>query len=182
MSGVERETGIAASLAASFPFLEGKVKVQRERRIWAEVELGRFREVFDRAAGEMGFGSICIITGLDEGEDLGFLYHLADESGVVLSLLTKAPKADPRIGTVTDRFPGAHIYERELVDLFGAVVEGLPPGNRYPLPDDWPAGEYPLRKDWRDPNATAGPEEPRPAIAGAAGVGAPEAPSAQEAH
>ena len=27
-------------------------------------------------------------------------------------------------------------------------VQGLPPGNRYPLPDDWPQGQYPLRKDW----------------------------------
>jgi membrane-bound hydrogenase subunit beta len=24
----------------------------------------------------------------------------------------------------------------------------LPEGFRYPLPDDWPANQYPLRKDW----------------------------------
>ena len=50
---------------------------------------------------------------------------------------------------MSDRFPAAHIYERELVDLLGAKVEGLPPGNRYPLPDDWPEVQYPLRKDWK---------------------------------
>jgi membrane-bound hydrogenase subunit beta len=149
MSGIEREAGIASALAASFPYLEGRVRVQRERRIWAEVGREDFREVFDRAADGLGFGAICIITGLDEGEDLGFLYHLADDLGTVLTIRTRAPKSDPRIRTVTDRFPSAHIYERELVDLLGAVVEGLPPGNRYPLPDDWPAGEYPLRKDWK---------------------------------
>jgi Ni,Fe-hydrogenase III component G len=171
MSGVERETGIAASLVSSFPFLEGRVRVQRERRIWVEVELPRFREVFDRAAGGLGFGTICVVTGLDEGEDLGFLYHLSEDSGTVMSIHTKVPKADPRIRTITDRFPSAHIYERELVDLFGAVIEGLPPGNRYPLPDDWPEGEYPLRKDWQDPSAGA----PAPAAAGADGAGAGEA-------
>ena len=48
-----------------------------------------------------------------------------------------------------DRFPAAEIYERELIDLLGAKVAGLPEGKRYPLPDDWPAGEYPLRKDWK---------------------------------
>jgi Ni,Fe-hydrogenase III component G len=92
---------------------------------------------------------MCLITGLDEGEDLGFLYHVANESGTILCLHTKAPKAEPVIHSVSDRFPSAHIYERELVDLLGAKVEGLPPGNRYPLPDDWPEGQYPLRKDWK---------------------------------
>ena len=46
-------------------------------------------------------------------------------------------------------YAGAQVYERELVDLFGAQVEGLPPGNRYPLTDDWPTDEHPLRKDWK---------------------------------
>ena len=32
--------------------------------------------------------------------------------------------------------------------MFGIKVEGLPEGERYPLPDGWPEGQYPLRKDW----------------------------------
>jgi Ni,Fe-hydrogenase III component G len=32
--------------------------------------------------------------------------------------------------------------------MLGVNVEGLPEGKRYPLPDDWPDGQYPLRKDW----------------------------------
>jgi len=35
------------------------------------------------------------------------------------------------------------------MDLFGAKVEGLPEGPRYPLPDDWPKNQFPLRKDWK---------------------------------
>jgi membrane-bound hydrogenase subunit beta len=150
MSGTERENLICARLLQSFPFLEGRILVQRERRMWAEVDLSRFREVFDRAVNNLGFSILCIITGLDEGENLGFLYHVADDSGLILCLHTRAPKADPTIRTVTDRFPSAHIYERELIDLLGAKVEGLPPGNRYPLTDDWPEGQYPLRKDWKE--------------------------------
>jgi Ni,Fe-hydrogenase III component G len=37
------------------------------------------------------------------------------------------------------------------MDLLGIKVEGLPEGRRYPLPDNWPQGQYPLRKDW-DPS------------------------------
>lgn len=174
MSGTDREEGLARSLVGSFPFLEGRIAVKRERRIWAEVELPRFREVFDRAVDGLGFSIMCIITGLDEGEDLGFLYHVADESGTILCLHTRAPKSKPRIATVSDRFPSAHIYERELVDLFGAEVEGLPPGNRYPLPDGWPEGQYPLRKDWKAPAYEGEGEE--------ATEGEAEAPAGEEAR
>jgi membrane-bound hydrogenase subunit beta len=151
MSGTLFAAGTGEALVAAFPFLEGKVRVQRERRILVEVELERFREVFDRAADGLGFSILCIVTGLDEGEGIGLIYHLADESGAVLGLHTRVPKSAPAFDTVTDRFPSAHIYEREIVDLLGAEVRGLPPGNRYPLTDDWPEGQYPLRKDWVPP-------------------------------
>ena len=45
-------------------------------------------------------------------------------------------------------FPSLMLHEREMVDLFGVQVSGLPEGPSYPLPDGWPAGEYPLRKEW----------------------------------
>jgi Ni,Fe-hydrogenase III component G len=151
MSDTEREKATVQALLSFFPFLEGKISVQRVRRIRADVEPAHFREVFDRAVDDLGFHIMCIITGLDEGDNLGFLYHIADDAGTVLGIHTWAPKSSPRIKSVTDRFPSAHIYEREIVDLLGAEVEGLPPGNRYPLPNDWPKGQYPLRKDWKAP-------------------------------
>jgi len=103
---------------------------------------------FSYAVKEQGFSFLCTITGLDEGEYLSFIYHLAGKDGVVLNIKTKALKDKESIKTVTGYFPSAAIYERELIDLLGAKVEGLPEGIRYPLPDDWPAGQYPLRKDW----------------------------------
>ena len=44
--------------------------------------------------------------------------------------------------------PGAVLYEREIQEMFGIVVEGIPDGRRLNLPDDWPDGVFPLRKDW----------------------------------
>ncbi len=158
MSAVQFAEGAAAALVQAFPELEGKTRVPRERRLWVDVDMASFRRVFDHAVDSLGFTIMCIITGLDEGEELGFLYHIANESGTILNLHTKVPKAEPTIATITDRFPSAHIYERELVDLLGAKVEGLPPGNRYPLPDDWPQGQYPLRKDWKQETAEAAGE------------------------
>jgi Ni,Fe-hydrogenase III component G len=98
---------------------------------------------------ELKLNHLCTITGLDEAEELAFIYHLTGDSNIVVNLKTRVRKASPVIKTVTHYFPGADIYERELEDLFGAKVEGLPAGNRYPLTDDWPKDEYPLRKDWK---------------------------------
>ena len=86
--------------------------------------------------------------GTDEGEDLGFIYLLTNDEGIILALKEKAPKSDPKISSLSGDYPSLEFHERELVSLFGAEVEGLPAGPSYPLPDGWPEGNYPLRKEW----------------------------------
>ncbi len=137
------------ALAARFEFLAGKVALPRERRLSVEPPPERFREVLEFAVRELWFDSLCTITGLDEGETLAAIYHLSGGHGVVLNLRTRVPRDQPVLRTVTDLFPGAANYERELDDLLGFTVDGLPAGKRYPLPDDWPKDEKPLRKDWK---------------------------------
>ena len=140
---------IKQGLIARFAFLEGKVTTPRQRRIFLDVEMARFKEVLDYSQKKLAFTHLCTITGLDEGERLGFIYHLAHKGGVLLNIKVSVPKEKPVLKTITDIFPSAEIYERELIDLLGAEVEGLPAGNRYPLTDDWPKDEHPLRKDWK---------------------------------
>jgi len=113
------------------------------------LDYNNFAEVFDYAVKQMKFLHLCTITGLDEGENLAFIYHLAQDSGILLNLKTSVPKDNPVLKTVMPYFAGAEIYERELVDLLGAKIQGLPAGHRYPLTDDWPKGQFPLRKDWK---------------------------------
>ncbi len=143
------EENIRQELSTKFPFMADSIVIRRERRIFAEVSQDRFMEVFEHAAVSMGFVHLCTITGLDEGENLAFVYHLARPDGTILNIKTAVPKTKPVIKTISGIFPGGAIYEREVTDLLGAQVEGLPPGKRYPLPDNWPAGQYPLRKDWK---------------------------------
>jgi Ni,Fe-hydrogenase III component G len=143
------EQAIIAQLVQKFPFLDGKIRNPRQRRIFAEAPADKAREIFDYAVAQMGFTILCTITGLDLGENLGVIYHVSRTSGEVLNIQTAVPKAKPVLQTVTGTYPAADCYERELVDLLGFEVQGLPPGNRYPLPEGWPAGQYPLRKDWK---------------------------------
>ncbi|MFA6431960.1 MAG: NADH-quinone oxidoreductase subunit C [Candidatus Margulisiibacteriota bacterium] len=131
-----------------FDYLKDAVKMQRERRLWAEVPYNKFFEVFDFLVKEHKFSFISTITGLDEGEYLAFIYHLSGQNGTLFNLKTKILKDKETIRTITNYFPSAAIYERELEDLLGVKVDNLPKGIHYPLPDDWPQGEYPLRKNW----------------------------------
>ena len=147
-----REIKIKQDLLNRFHYLNDKIRVQRPRRIYAEVDYANFIEVFEYAIQKLNFTFLCTITGLDEGEKLSFIYHLATQGGIILNLKTGIPKEKPVLKTIIGYFRGAEIYERELEDLLGVKVEGLPEGKRYPLPDDWPLDQYPLRKDWK-PNA-----------------------------
>jgi membrane-bound hydrogenase subunit beta len=146
---MSNEQAIQSQLVQQFPFLEGKFRIARERRIFVESPADKVREVFGHAVEKMDFTILCTITGLDLGENLGVIYHLSRTSGEVLNLSCSVPKTKPVLQTVTGMFPAADCYERELIDLLGFEVQGLPPGNRYPLPEGWPDGQHPLRKDWK---------------------------------
>jgi membrane-bound hydrogenase subunit beta len=145
---MKEDDDILAELSGKFPYLEGKMRIQRARRIYVDVPADKFAEVFAHIHGPMKFVILTAITGLDAGVNLSAIYHLARTSGVLLNLYRSVPKSDPVIQTVSNFFPAADIYERELVDMLGMKVEGLAEGSRYPLPDGWPEGQYPLRKDW----------------------------------
>jgi len=146
---VSAEDDIKQAFIQKFNYSDGKITLKRPRRLFLDTDLARFDEIFGYAVKELKFSHLASITGLDEGDVLSFIYHLCQESGIMLNLKLSVPKNNPVIKTVTGYFLSADIYERELADLFGAIVEGLKPDNRYPLPDDWPKGQYPLRKDWK---------------------------------
>jgi Ni,Fe-hydrogenase III component G len=146
---MSQEDKIKQALTDKFGYLQDKVTVKRARRIFLDVDIEKFPEVFDHAVRSIGFSMLTAITGLDEGDRFGLIYHLASDEGVMLNIRTSIPKEGSVLQTVTGYFPSADMYEREMADLLGITVKGLSEGNRYPLPDDWPAGIYPLRKDFK---------------------------------
>jgi len=146
----ETENLLLSRLYGRFPALEGAGAVTAKRRVFLPVPMEHLLDVLSFASETLGYSSLCTITGMDSGDCFEFIYHIAsDESGVVLNLKTRAPKEDPVVPTVLPIYNGAIFYERELEGMLGVTVKGLPAGRQYPLPDNWPAGQYPLRKDWK---------------------------------
>jgi len=146
---MKAEEEIVNNIKNKFPQFSELVTIQRARRIWLKVPYESFEEVLNFLVKDLTFSSLCTITGTDDGEMLGVVCHIARKDGIVLNLKTQVPKSNPVWKSICTVFPGSTFYEREIADLLGFKVEGLPPGKRYPLPDDWPEGEYPLRKDWQ---------------------------------
>lgn len=145
---LEREEAVRRQLIEWLGCPEDKCRVQRARRIWLEVAKEDFLKVVDFIANTLKFGMLCTITGLDAGEEIQMIYHFARDDGIVLNVKQSAPKSDPVFETVTGHYQGATLYEIETMNLLGTSVKGIPDDIRYPLPDGWPEGQHPLRKDW----------------------------------
>ncbi|MCK9430563.1 MAG: NADH-quinone oxidoreductase subunit C [Candidatus Omnitrophica bacterium] len=143
------EEKIKQELEDKFSYLKDAVTIKRKGRISAQTPLDKFNEVFVYVVKQMRFLALSAITGLDRGDGFEVIYHLNREGRVLLNLSVRLNKENPEVNSVTAYCPSADIYERELMDLFGIKVNGIAPGHRYPLTDDWPEGEYPLRKDWK---------------------------------
>jgi len=146
---MDKEEEIRQGLIKNLNVPEEKAWVPKQRRVFVEVNIEDFRKVLEYLMKENNFDTLCTITGLDYGESIGMIYHLTRQDGIVVNLKTSVPRENPVIQSIISYFPAAELYEREVVDLLGAKVEGLPEGSRYPLPDGWPEGQYPLRKDWK---------------------------------
>ena len=124
------------------------VTIVRPRRIFVAVARDNIKPVLQWLKDELGYYHISTVTGLDSGENFEVLYHVT-AGDVEITVRSTVPKSDPHVPTVTGILPGAILYERELQDMFGLVIDDIPDPRRYVLPEDWPEGVYPLRKDYK---------------------------------
>jgi Ni,Fe-hydrogenase III component G len=99
---------------------------------------------------ESNWGYLAAITGLDlgvESGDMEVLYHFCAGAAVV-TLRVKLERADAVVPTICPIIPSASFFERELGEMLGITVAGTPNTDYLFLPDKWPQGVYPLRKDF----------------------------------
>ena len=156
---MEAVNAVVERLEERFAALAGKASIAGARRVFIDVSLMSLMEILTFCRDELVFDHLCTITGLDNGEQFEFLYHIAHDNGIVLTLKVKTPRDGGVLPSVMPIYNGAIFYELELQGLLGVTVDGLPEDRQYPLPDNWPKGQYPMRKDWQ-PTATARPENP----------------------
>ena len=145
MTDLAREEKVKSDIEARFAGAVSNALVQRRNRVWLEVAPEKLPELMAWLKAE-GFDHLATVTGFDEGENLGAYYHATDTK-MIVNVKVRTPRANPSLPSVLASFPGALSYERELEDMLGIKIAGLPPGRRYPLPEDFPTDQYPLLKD-----------------------------------
>jgi NADH-quinone oxidoreductase subunit C len=91
-----------------------------------------------------------IASAVDDFDGLEIIYHFShDQSGMIISVRALLKdKADPHIDTITGVTRSAWWIEREIHELFGIEFDGNSDLRPLLLPDDWPSGVYPLRKNF----------------------------------
>ena len=202
----------ALTAAAGGAFLDGRTGEWTEgsgapfRQVWIRVAREGLRSVARRLI-EIHYPHFVVIAATDLGEtiELPYVFRLyagAPRQEILVVVTAVLPKADPVVDTLSDLIPGTLLSEREKQEMMGVRVADIPDGRRMFLPDDFPEGVFPWRKDETGPGpgmvrdlwatgrtdfdaktaaraaaeqaaaAAAAPEAPAPAPAPAPGAGA----------
>ena len=90
-------------------------------------------------------------SGVDMRNHMEILYHfLIEDINLLISLRVKLQKSKLEIDSLAPVFEGANWIEREMHEILGINFKGHPDLKRLLLPDDWPDGVYPLRRDYKE--------------------------------
>ena len=138
---------VADALAEPTPTL----REPRPGEMRADVEPSALSETADRLVARLG-ARLASLFATDERAWNGvYALHqvwLLPRHRTFLRVSTRVDPADPRFPSIAAKHPSANWFEREVMDLFGLVPEGHPNPTRVSLHDDWPEGEWALRKDF----------------------------------
>jgi NADH-quinone oxidoreductase subunit B/C/D len=149
------DQGLARTLRARFGEAVARVEPVSDM-LTLQVAENRLKDVlrYLKAEATPGYQRLDDLTAIDESarrqpeNDANFtmVYHLLSlDSASRLRLKVSLRGRDPVTGSITDIWPSANWYEREVFDLMGIRFEGHPNLRRIIMPPDWQG--HPLRKN-----------------------------------
>ncbi|HEY0328468.1 MAG TPA: hydrogenase large subunit [Rhodopseudomonas sp.] len=127
---------------------------QTDKQVTVTVKLNQLPEAVSTLYyGREGW--LSVVVGNDErslNDSFGLYYVLSMEGEEKCHVVVHAavPSDNEEFPSVTPKVPGCVWGEREIRDMYGLRPIGLPDERRLVLPDDWPDGLHPLRKDSMD--------------------------------
>ena len=131
------------------PVIE-RADLPNDGRLFIHVAPPALRDVCAHLFRELHARYVISIGADDRPFSGGFLvaHNFAfDRDQVLASVLTSLPADNPRVDSITPVVPAANWAEREMRDLVGIEPVGHTYPKRLVLPDGWPEGSHPLRKD-----------------------------------
>jgi len=126
-------------------FSEQQVTLGTNGRFWITVERTELIPAVSVLREKFSLSHLAVIVGEDLRDAFQCDYVFTGPRVVVLQVRIDHDR--PSVPSLAQIVPGAMVYERELRDLFGIMPVGHPDLRRQAVPEDWPEGVYPLRKD-----------------------------------
>jgi membrane-bound hydrogenase subunit beta len=130
-------------------------KKKESATIWMKVDKCVFKKVVKHLMN-LQFPHLAVVSGNDLDKTIELIYHFTlnydiplDE--ITLNISVDLPKSKPEIESVCDLIPGALVTEREKQEMLGVKIKDIPVDKRLFLPDDFPDGVYPWRRDKTGP-------------------------------
>jgi NADH-quinone oxidoreductase subunit C len=133
---------------------------EKRKRIYLTMDAKDIREAATFLFKDLGM-RFNIASAVDDFDAFEILYHFSkDEAGILATVrVFLKDKKNPRIDSLLPLMRGAEWIEREIHELFGIEFDGHPNMRPLLLPDDWPQGVYPLRRDFVPPKRDDRKEE-----------------------
>ncbi len=127
------------------------LKTMKSQEIWLTLDKDLLHDALEELA-TLDYPHLAVISGVDTGDAIDLLYHFfiyyGNRGGEIKVTMTVAlPKDDLTVDSISDIIPGAVFSEREKQEFLGIKVIGIPDDRRLFLPDHFPEGVYPWRKD-----------------------------------
>jgi len=141
---------LLSKLADRFGSAIQRADLPASERLFLTVDPGAVRQVCSALFGELGARYV-ITVGADDrpfsGKYLVAHDFALDKEHLLGSVMALLPPDAPRVDSISGVVPGASWAEREMRDLVGIEPAGHADPRRLVLPDGWPDGVHPLRKD-----------------------------------
>jgi len=119
-------------------------------RVYIEIRPESISEVTSYIFKDLG-ARFNIASGVDSATHIEILYHFTiEEIDLLISLRVKLNKSSPKIDSLAPIIVATNWIEREMHELLGIDFIGHPNLKKLLLPDQWPKGLYPLRRDYKE--------------------------------
>ena len=139
----ERAENLKSALSGKIISLEER----SQKRIYIEVLPENLLAVADYIFNQLG-ARLVTASGMEMEKEFEILYHFAlDSEHRLVMLRVRLPKDNPSVPSLANLIKGAEFIEREIHELLGIDFPDHPNLKPLLLPEDWPEGFYPLRRE-----------------------------------
>jgi NADH-quinone oxidoreductase subunit C len=125
------------------------------RRVYVDVDPGILTGICGFLFRDLG-ARFNTASAVDGRTSIEILYHfILEPINLLISVRVRLDRSSPAVESLTPFMAAADYVEREIHELFGVDFHGHPDLRRLLLPEQWPEGVHPLRRDYVEWDPTA---------------------------